>query len=407
MRIGEDAAHGCVREQREHGGGGEEAELTGCGAPERQREDDQEQRHREIGNGHVQPVDCGETKLSLLLARRQHRRHHRWRESLDDGVGVPDLVVVAFAGAHREQLPDRGDGRSLELPQGIGGKALEHDRAHLLVQALEAAELVEHALAPEELVSVVRQVRAMVAKAQARIGAMVGEKARDDAVLQHPPERQPDPARRPGDLSGDDEVRGEQQEGGQHHRGDTAGKSGERHDAAAKQRGDGGAEDERELDGERGAVGRAGEGGEHDERQSLPGRERLGAQDHEIEREHAETGEDVGEQDTRDPREGRHDRQRGDRAEQDQRPAPQAMGAQDQRDHPDGERRLHDHRGPEIGTRQRVQEQSIDGRAAHLERALVPARDVSAGVIFQQREAVPQRGRKQDEHRRDRGGAIG
>ena len=81
------------------------------------------------------------------------------------------------------------DRRGLELQQRIGAQALEHDRAHLVVEALEAAEPVEHAFAPEELVGVGRQLVAMVAQPQARIGAMLGEIACDDAVLQHAAER--------------------------------------------------------------------------------------------------------------------------------------------------------------------------------------------------------------------------
>ena len=44
------------------------------------------------------------------------------------------------------------------------------------------------------------------------------------------------------------------------------------------------------------------------------------------------------------------------------------------------------------------EKQAVDRRAADLERALVPAREVAAGVVFEQREAVPQRRRQQQQH---------
>ena len=153
----------------------------------------------------------------------------------------------------------------------------------------------------------------------------------------------------------------------------------------------------REQHRQRRAVGGGREGNQDDERGALPARKRLGAQHHEIEREHAEPGENVGEQDARDPRQRGRDRQHGDRAQQHERTPAQPVRAQHERDDPDRQRRLHHDRGPEIRPCERDQEEAVDGRAAHLQRALEPAREIAAGVVFQEREAVPQRRREQQQ----------
>ena len=66
--------------------------------------------------------------------------------------------------------------------------------------------------------------------------------------------------------------------------------------------------------------------------------------------------------------------------------------------------RLHRHRRPEIRPRREHEIEAVDGRAAFLEMALVPAREIAAGVVLQQREAVPQRRREQQQHGHGRGG---
>ena len=78
---------------------------------------------------------------------------------LDRPVGVPDRVEHALAGAHLHQLPHGSVRGRLDLPDRIGGDALQHDRAHLLAETLEAAEPVENALAPQKYVRVGRQLQ--------------------------------------------------------------------------------------------------------------------------------------------------------------------------------------------------------------------------------------------------------
>ena len=123
---------------------------------------------------------------------------------LDDPVGVPDVGVHAVAGGDAHELLGGRRDRGPELRAGIGGEAFAHDDAHLVAQPLEPAELVEQVGAPEEQVGVGRELVAVGAELrQARVGAMLGEIARDDAGLQHAAERDRAAARRPGEPAGD------------------------------------------------------------------------------------------------------------------------------------------------------------------------------------------------------------
>ena len=67
-----------------------------------------------------------------------------------------------FQEVERAQLG--GANRGLDLQGGIIVQAAEHDGAHLVVKAGEAAELIEHALAPQEGVGVERQIVAVRAE---------------------------------------------------------------------------------------------------------------------------------------------------------------------------------------------------------------------------------------------------
>ena len=66
------------------------------------------------------------------------------------------VVDHAFAGRDPGELVGGGGERHLELQAGIVVQAAEHDLAHLVAKAVEAAELVEYAAlaAPEEHVGV-------------------------------------------------------------------------------------------------------------------------------------------------------------------------------------------------------------------------------------------------------------
>ena len=81
----------------------------------------------------------------------------RGRAVFDRVVGVPDPVDHAGAGVERDQLLGGFDERRFELQQRIVDQAGERDATHLVVEAVEAAELVEQRAAPEEVVGVVRQ----------------------------------------------------------------------------------------------------------------------------------------------------------------------------------------------------------------------------------------------------------
>ena len=145
-----------------------------------------------------------------------------------DRVGVPDRIHHAFAGVDAHQLARRRQQRHLGLQRRIVAQAFQHDRGHLVAQAVEAAEPVEHAFAPEERVGIGGQFVPMRAEPQPRVGAMIGEIARDDAVLQHAAERQRDAAGRPGQPSGSDEIRATQHQRAERQRRGAAGDAAER-----------------------------------------------------------------------------------------------------------------------------------------------------------------------------------
>ena len=58
-----------------------------------------------------------------------------------------------------------GDG-GLGLPERIFGERMRDDEAHLVIHALEAAERIEHAVAPQELIGGGRQFVAIGAELQ-------------------------------------------------------------------------------------------------------------------------------------------------------------------------------------------------------------------------------------------------
>jgi len=271
------------------------------------------------------------------------------------------------------------------------------DGAHLLAQAVESPEPVEYALAPEEFVGGSRQFGLMRAQPEALIGAMLGQITRHDAVLQHAAERQCDAARRPGEAAGHRVVGGEQHHGAEDEGSGAARRSGERYRAAPCQEYRECRRQKSQQQHQGGAVACSREGHQHDQTDAFTGAERVAANHEEVEREHTEPGEHVGQQNSGEPGQGGGQRQYADGDEEDDRAAAEPLRAQHQRDHPHGHGGLYDHGGPEVRPRQRDQKQAVDGGAADFERALVPAREVAAGVVFEKREAVPQRGNQEQQ----------
>ncbi len=81
----------------------------------------------------------------------------------------------------------------------------------------------------------------------------------------------------------------------------------------------------------------------------------------------------------------------------------EAMRAQHQCDDPDRERRLHQQHRPECERHARAQHQAVDHGPARHQRALVPARQIAAGVPLQQWKLIPDRRRDQNRHRQNNG----
>jgi len=87
---------------------------------------------------------------------------------------------------------------------------VQDDEAHLFVEAAEATELVEDAVAPQEIIGGCRQFVAVRTKLEPRGWTMVVEIALDDAILQHAAEGNSEAARRPSELPRQGEIAREQ-----------------------------------------------------------------------------------------------------------------------------------------------------------------------------------------------------
>src|SRR5690242_9954548 len=98
---------------------------------------------------------------------------------------MADPDTDAFAGAYLAELLHRSCQRRLGLPKRIVRQRTQHDEAHLFVQPLKAAERVEHAVAPEELVGGGGEPVAIGAELEVLLRTLIAQILRDDAILQH------------------------------------------------------------------------------------------------------------------------------------------------------------------------------------------------------------------------------
>src|SRR5262245_53754508 len=81
--------------------------------------------------------------------------------------------------------------------------------------------------------------------------------------------------------------------------------------------------------------------------------------------------------------------------------------SQHQPNHPDGASGLQDEFGPEAKSLPDVEKQPKYARMARHEVTLVPAGKIAAGVVLEQRIAIPQRRREQGHKAHQRGREIG
>src|SRR5262249_34289608 len=171
---------------------------------------DKHEQHRAKCNRYVNPIDQVEVHLALLLPRLLQARHLLGNKALDDPVRVPNLIMYAITGGDKAELA-RGRRKSgFDLLQRIFMHAAEHDKTHLLTEPIEAAELIEDAIIPQEVVGGSRQIVAIRTELEPRIRTMIIEIALDDPVLQHTAERDTEAARRPRQLPRQGKVGGEQ-----------------------------------------------------------------------------------------------------------------------------------------------------------------------------------------------------
>ena len=103
----------------------------------------------------------------MLLMRRAHRRELRRHIVLDDAVGMGYPAVGAFAGCDLESVARAVAASAASACQsGYSASECTDDETHLVDQALKTAKLVEHAVAPQEVVGGGRQVVAIGAEFQ-------------------------------------------------------------------------------------------------------------------------------------------------------------------------------------------------------------------------------------------------
>ena len=149
----------------------------------------------------------------MLLPCRAHRRELRWDITLDDPVSMGNPDRGAFTGGDVRQLLRGGSERGFGLPCRICFQRMQRDMAHLVVQAGETAELVEHAVAPQEVVRGGGQLVAIGAELQIFGRAMIAQILRHDAVLHHAAEGDAGAAGRPGQLPRQRKIRRQQYRG--------------------------------------------------------------------------------------------------------------------------------------------------------------------------------------------------
>ena len=158
----------------------------------------------------MKPIDQIEVELAPLLSGVLHRRHFFGNKAADDSVGVLDLIMHSVAACELPELFCRSGKRGFELQHRILLEAVQDDEAHFFAEAVEAAELIEYAPVPQELIGSGRQLVAIRTQPESRVWAMLVEIALDDPILQHAAESNPEAARRPCELPRKGKIRREQ-----------------------------------------------------------------------------------------------------------------------------------------------------------------------------------------------------
>src|SRR5262249_13097663 len=252
----------------------------------------------------VNPIDQIELERAALLSGTLHRGYFFGNEVADDSVGVRDLIMHAVSACDLPELSCGSRERGFELQQRILLEAIQDDQAHFLAEAVEAAKLIEHAPAPQELIGSGRQLVAIRTQLEPRVWAMVVEIALDDSILQHAAESNPEAARRPGQLPRKSKVCREQ-----HRRaGRECPASGKKHrhtPTIRRQQAKNGKPQNNDEYCKRRAVAGGGKGGQKKQADSLAAPEIRLMIDQQIECKHAYAGENVSEKRARQEWQGR------------------------------------------------------------------------------------------------------
>ena len=346
----------------------------------------------------MQPIDISEIEVPMLLMGRAHRLHLRRDVALDDAVSMRNPAVGAFPGADAYELMSGGHDRRLRLPQRIFGQRMQRDEAHLVIQAFEPAERVEHALAPQEFIGSGGKLVAIGTELQFGLRTMIPEVARNDAVLQHPAECDAVTSGRPGQFSRQGEI-GRQQHSGANNDGQAGARQRRNRNPPAQEwpRNPACAA-EPEQHRQCGAVGRASKRGEHKQREFFEPGNLVVMKHQKKKREDRQSGKNIRQQHAGEPR------QRGgnDQCER----QPKYPHRTDDAEHPQGQlkdpqrrQRLNAEIEPKARALAEMKIKAEHGRAAGDQITLVPAGQIAAGIPLEQRIAVPQCWREQ--HRRD------
>ena len=99
---------------------------------------------------------------------------------------MPEGRHNSLAGAEPDKLPRCGSYRRHGLQCGILPQTAEDYCAHFIPQAIEPAQLIEHALAPEKRIGIVWKPTAEWTQVQWHLTTMILQIAIDDPVLQQP-----------------------------------------------------------------------------------------------------------------------------------------------------------------------------------------------------------------------------
>ena len=157
-------------------------------------------------DGHINPIHRREIEFPMLLPACAHGRNFLRQIALYYSVSMGQKVVGPFTGRNGNKLSGGGFDRRFRLRDGIGDQRMPDDVGHLVAKSIEPAEVIEHAISPQEVVPGRRQCVPVGAQFESFFGAMIVEIAFDEPILEHAAKSDARASRCPGDLARQREV---------------------------------------------------------------------------------------------------------------------------------------------------------------------------------------------------------